>query len=412
MRVLNASAVVSGQIARGISAPGFHGSVRNSLPLHGSRPGTPAAVGPAGERGAGGTAAGAACACTAACPPGERSGAGRAASLSACRAVGGTARPSANASNVEVACRCPLARRPLTATARPASPAPSGCEATVRAVVTGDAPTVSTRLRDQVTGLDDAWRDKRAPERGRRERAAATAARRKAIAGNWCVGAGLDDKLDIPGNKERLAPRRRHADRPRHQPARPALEEPEEPYRPKRAGAGERRRPHRPGPGRPGAPVALRIGDYKMSSDRTRHTARLGPGSQYAWEVSWLPGRPLNRDEAVTAMVIADTTASGRGGIPGMPPPCSRVTAPAPGHPVRHGDGHPVRLADAGNGELVPGRRGPVPSAGRHSHSLAKLAAMEAGLRARSPSRPRTLRRRRPMRRPYVCVLDHIFFEG
>jgi hypothetical protein len=29
-----------GRIARGISAPGFHGSVRNSLPLHGScRPG-------------------------------------------------------------------------------------------------------------------------------------------------------------------------------------------------------------------------------------------------------------------------------------------------------------------------------------------------------------------------------------
>jgi transcriptional regulator with XRE-family HTH domain len=75
-------------------------------------------------------------------------------------------------------------------------------EATVRAIVTGDATTVSTRLRDDVTSLYDTWWDKTAPERDRRERAAATAARRKAIAGNWCAGAGLDDdKLDTPGYK-------------------------------------------------------------------------------------------------------------------------------------------------------------------------------------------------------------------
>jgi hypothetical protein len=75
-------------------------------------------------------------------------------------------------------------------------------EATVRAIVTGDAPTVSTRLRDDVTSLYDAWWDKHAPERDRHERGAATAARRKAIAGNWCAGAGLDDdQLDAPGYK-------------------------------------------------------------------------------------------------------------------------------------------------------------------------------------------------------------------
>jgi plasmid maintenance system antidote protein VapI len=75
-------------------------------------------------------------------------------------------------------------------------------EMTIRAIVTGDAPTVSSKLRDQVTSLYDAWWDKRAPERDRHERAAATAARRKAIAGNWCAGAGLDDdKLDTPGYK-------------------------------------------------------------------------------------------------------------------------------------------------------------------------------------------------------------------
>ena len=57
--------------------------------------------------------------------------------------------------------------------------------------------------------------------------------------------------------------------------------------------------------------MALRIVDYKMSSNRSPHTARLAPGKQYAWEVSWLPGRHLNRNEAITAMVLADTTANG-----------------------------------------------------------------------------------------------------
>jgi plasmid maintenance system antidote protein VapI len=77
-------------------------------------------------------------------------------------------------------------------------------EMTIRQVVRGDAPTVSSSLRDAVIDLYDAWWDKRAPERTRAERAAATAARRRAIAGNWCAGAGLDDdELDTPGYKPR-----------------------------------------------------------------------------------------------------------------------------------------------------------------------------------------------------------------
>jgi transcriptional regulator with XRE-family HTH domain len=75
-------------------------------------------------------------------------------------------------------------------------------ETTVRQIVRGDAETVSRSLRDAVTDLYDAWWDKRAPERTGAERAAATAARRRAIAGNWCAGAGLDDDdLDTPGYK-------------------------------------------------------------------------------------------------------------------------------------------------------------------------------------------------------------------
>jgi transcriptional regulator with XRE-family HTH domain len=73
-------------------------------------------------------------------------------------------------------------------------------EITIRRLVSGEAPTVSTRLRDDAADVYDAWWDKRAPERNRAERGAATAARRRASAGNWCAGAGLDDDhLDTPG---------------------------------------------------------------------------------------------------------------------------------------------------------------------------------------------------------------------
>jgi hypothetical protein len=68
-------------------------------------------------------------------------------------------------------------------------------EETIQQLVRGDARTISPQLRDAVTGLYDAWWDKRAPERTRAERAGATAARRRAIAGNWCAGAALDDDL-------------------------------------------------------------------------------------------------------------------------------------------------------------------------------------------------------------------------
>ena len=71
---------------------------------------------------------------------------------------------------------------------------------TIRKLLRGDAKTVSLRLRDAIADLYDAWWDKRPPERTHAERAAARAARRRAIAGNWCAGAALDDDLlDVPG---------------------------------------------------------------------------------------------------------------------------------------------------------------------------------------------------------------------
>jgi lambda repressor-like predicted transcriptional regulator len=73
-------------------------------------------------------------------------------------------------------------------------------EKTIRKLVRGDAKTISPWLRDAIADVYDAWWDKCAPERTGAERAAARAARRRAIAGNWCAGAALDDdQLDVPG---------------------------------------------------------------------------------------------------------------------------------------------------------------------------------------------------------------------
>ena len=55
--------------------------------------------------------------------------------------------------------------------------------------------------------------------------------------------------------------------------------------------------------------MTLTINDTTMTSDHTAHTARQAPGRQPGWEVSWLPGQTLDRNTAVTAMILADTAA-------------------------------------------------------------------------------------------------------
>ena len=52
--------------------------------------------------------------------------------------------------------------------------------------------------------------------------------------------------------------------------------------------------------------MTLTINDTTMTSDQTAHTARQAPGLQHQWEVSWLPGQTLDRNTAITAMVLAD----------------------------------------------------------------------------------------------------------
>ena len=55
--------------------------------------------------------------------------------------------------------------------------------------------------------------------------------------------------------------------------------------------------------------MGLTINDTSMTSTHTVHTARLAPGRPHEWEVSWLPGQTLDRNTAITAMILADTTA-------------------------------------------------------------------------------------------------------
>jgi hypothetical protein len=57
--------------------------------------------------------------------------------------------------------------------------------------------------------------------------------------------------------------------------------------------------------------MALTILDDTMTSDRSTHSARLTPGEEHVWEVSWLPGRHLSRNNAITAMMLADVIGPG-----------------------------------------------------------------------------------------------------
>jgi hypothetical protein len=54
--------------------------------------------------------------------------------------------------------------------------------------------------------------------------------------------------------------------------------------------------------------MTLTISDTAMTSDRSHRKARRSP-DRNGWEVSWLPGRLLDRNTAITAMTLADTAA-------------------------------------------------------------------------------------------------------
>lgn len=52
--------------------------------------------------------------------------------------------------------------------------------------------------------------------------------------------------------------------------------------------------------------MAIHISEHEMSSTSTAHTAREADGT---WTVTWLPGRNLTRNQAISAMMIAVTVA-------------------------------------------------------------------------------------------------------
>lgn len=67
--------------------------------------------------------------------------------------------------------------------------------------------------------------------------------------------------------------------------------------------------------------MALTLMDDTITSDRTAHAARLAPGERHRWEVSWLPGRRIDRNTAITAMILAEAVSPGdmRAGHPLWP---------------------------------------------------------------------------------------------
>lgn len=57
--------------------------------------------------------------------------------------------------------------------------------------------------------------------------------------------------------------------------------------------------------------MALNILDGSITSDQTGHTARRVANDEHAWAVPWLAGRSVNRNSAITAMLLAGLTGPG-----------------------------------------------------------------------------------------------------
>jgi hypothetical protein len=117
--------------------------------------------------------------------------------------------------------------------------------------------------------------------------------------------------------------------------------------------------------------MALQITDTRMTSDTTEHTAHVVIDAlpEIGWEVSWLPYRVFTRDQAVTAMTIAETIAghpvmtgvqelaldrwAAELGLTG-PIAVEEVTKPRP-RANRAGDPCPSWCTQDHNKELIPG---------------------------------------------------------
>ena len=57
--------------------------------------------------------------------------------------------------------------------------------------------------------------------------------------------------------------------------------------------------------------MALTILNGSITSDQTGHTARRAANDEHDREVPWQPGRSVNRNSAITAMLLAGLTGPG-----------------------------------------------------------------------------------------------------
>lgn len=54
--------------------------------------------------------------------------------------------------------------------------------------------------------------------------------------------------------------------------------------------------------------MSITIGDTEMTRDQSPRAARIAGGG---WEATWLPGRALASDQAITVMALAEAAAFG-----------------------------------------------------------------------------------------------------
>jgi hypothetical protein len=54
--------------------------------------------------------------------------------------------------------------------------------------------------------------------------------------------------------------------------------------------------------------MSIKISDQQMASGQTPHSAGM---TADGWTVTWLPGRTLTRNQATTAMVLAERVSHG-----------------------------------------------------------------------------------------------------
>jgi len=103
--------------------------------------------------------------------------------------------------------------------------------------------------------------------------------------------------------------------------------------------------------------VTLTITDQLVSNG---HAVRSAPGRPHAWEVSWLPGQILDRNTAITMMILADTASDPRRDEGHRLWPASHNWAAEPGltgsGAVAQASQPPDQVKGGDRGTALPGR--------------------------------------------------------